>query len=67
METRVASLPQEEHCGPILLDRESTIYQHIIRGHFTARGIAFERTNDGKEPWKILSQEEAPKSWGWQA
>jgi len=45
----------------ILLAEDSAIYRHLIEGHLKEWGFDFEYARDGKEAWKLLMKQGAPR------
>jgi len=47
--------------APILLAEDSAIYRHLIEGHLKEWGFELECARDGKEAWKLLIKQDAPR------
>jgi two-component system cell cycle response regulator len=50
-----------KRAGSILLAEDSAIYRHLIEGHLKEWGFDFECARDGKEAWKLLMKQDAPR------
>jgi diguanylate cyclase (GGDEF)-like protein len=53
--------PSEKRATSILVAEDSAIYRHLIGGHLKEWGIDFTCAKDGKEAWKLLTKEDAPR------
>jgi two-component system cell cycle response regulator len=61
-ETKRESHPGPEHsAGSILVAEDSAIYRRLIETHLGDWGFDFQCVRDGKEAWKLLSREDAPR------
>jgi two-component system, cell cycle response regulator len=53
--------PASNRAGSILLAEDSAIYRHLIEGNLKEWGFDFECARDGKEAWKLLMKQGAPR------
>jgi two-component system, cell cycle response regulator len=53
--------PSEKRAGSILVAEDSAIYRHLIESHFKEWGFEFTCARDGKEAWKLLTKQDAPR------
>jgi two-component system, cell cycle response regulator len=53
--------PSEKRAGSILVAEDSAIYRHLIGGHLKEWAFDFTCAKDGKEAWKLLTKEDAPR------
>jgi two-component system cell cycle response regulator len=56
-----APAPVARRAGSILLAEDSAIYRHLIEGHLKEWNFDFECARDGKEAWKLLMKQDAPR------
>jgi two-component system cell cycle response regulator len=60
-EAKKVPTPAGKRAGSILLAEDSAIYRHLIGGHLKEWGFDFECAKDGKEAWKLLMKQDAPR------
>jgi two-component system cell cycle response regulator len=53
--------PSEKRAGYILVAEDSVIYRHLIESHLKEWGFGFTCAKDGKEAWKLLAKQDAPR------
>jgi two-component system cell cycle response regulator len=53
--------PSEKRARSILLAEDSAMYRHLIEGHLKEWGFDFACARDGKEAWKLLMKQDAPR------
>lgn len=51
----------EKHAGSILVAEDSAIYRQLITTHLKDWGFHFTCAKDGKEAWKLLMKQDAPR------
>jgi two-component system cell cycle response regulator len=61
IEEESVTTPADTRAGSILLAEDSAIYRHLIEGHLREWGFDFECARDGKEAWKLLMKQGAPR------
>ncbi|MGA9978988.1 MAG: diguanylate cyclase [Candidatus Sulfotelmatobacter sp.] len=58
---KAKSSPSKKRAGSILVAEDSAIYQHLIQIHLKEWGFDFTCAKDGKEAWKLLTRQDAPR------